>query len=68
MFKVIHKSMKIFSLKMFWLNHIHQARSQKILLGVLLEGNVDFLFQPTSPAAVKELIWCMHIAHIHEGL
>ena len=45
-----------------------QAHSQKILLGVLFEGNVDLLFQPTSPGALKELIWCMHIAHIHEGL
>ena len=45
-----------------------QAHGQKILLGVLFEGNVDLLLQPTSPGAVKELIWCMHIAHIHEGL
>ena len=45
-----------------------QARSQKILMGGSFEGNVDLLFQPTNPGAVKELIWCMHIAHIHEGL
>ena len=47
-----------------------QARSQKILLGVLFKRNADlkFLLQPTSLGAVKELIWCVHIAHIYEGL
>ena len=46
-----------------------QARIQKILLGrVLLKEMWTFLFQPTSPGAVKELIWYVHIAHIHEGL
>ena len=30
-----------------------QACSQNILLGVVFEGNVDILFQPTSPGAVR---------------
>ena len=45
-----------------------QAHSQKILSGVLFEGKWIFLLQPTIPEAVKELVLCVHIAHIHEGL
>ena len=36
--------------------------------GGSFEWNVDRLFQPTSPGALKEVIWYMRIANIHEGL
>ena len=47
-----------------------QARSQKILLGSAFEGKVDLLIVQYSPGAVAEfiIVWCMLIAHIHEGL
>ena len=47
-----------------------QARSQKILLGSAFEEKVDLLIMQYSPGAVAEFItvWCMLIAHIHEGL
>ena len=45
-----------------------QARSQKVLLGNAFE--VDLLMLHPSSEAVKEfiIVWCMLIAHIHEGL
>ena len=46
----------------------NQARSQKILLGSAFEEKVDLLIVQYSPGAVAEFIWCMLIAHIHEGL
>ena len=47
-----------------------QARSQKILLGSAFEEKVDLLIVQYSPGAVAEfiIVWCMLIAHIHEGL
>ena len=47
-----------------------QARSQKILLGSAFEEKVDLLIVQYSPGAVAEfiIVWCMFIAHIHEGL
>ena len=50
--------------------HAWQARSQKILLGSAFEEKVDLLIVQYSPGAVAEfiIVWCMLIAHIHEGL
>ena len=47
-----------------------QARSQKILLGSAFEEKVDLLILQYSPGAVAEfiIVWCILIAHIHEGL
>ena len=47
-----------------------QACSQKILLGSAFEEKVDLLIVQYSPGAVAEfiIVWCMLIAHIHEGL
>ena len=57
------------------LNHLQlqglsQARSQKILLGSAFEEKVDLLILQYSPGVVEEfiIVWCMLIAHIHEGL
>ena len=49
--------------------HRAQARSQKILLGSAFEEKVDLLIVQYSPEAVAEfiIVWCMLIAHIHEG-
>ena len=59
----------------FWqyrqaLHDIYQARSQKILLGSAFEEKVDLLILQYSPGVVEEfiIVWCMLIAHIHEGL
>ena len=48
----------------------YQARSQKILLGSAFEEKVDLLILQYSPGVVEEfiIVWCMLIAHIHEGL
>ena len=62
---------KVVALKVVFIdmqNECTQARSQEILLGVLLKEIWNFLLQSTSPGAVKKLIWCVHIAHIHAGL
>ena len=57
------------------LNHLQlqglsQAHSQKILLGSAFEEKVDLLILQYSPGVVEEfiIVWCMLIAHIHEGL